>query len=340
MKIGIPKESKENEYRISLLPKAVKELVKAGHSVFVENNAGLVAGFPNEKYELAGAKITKSVWMHKMIVKVKAQSIDPLKEKQILMAYLHVEKGQSPKLLKKLLKKNISGYAFEEIRDKNGKRLVNLGYQAGVVGTYEGIRTFGKLLYPSYNPFIALPPLKKIGKKVGYDYLSKLKLKIKINVAIMGSGNVSRGAQKVLSEAGILPQVLGRNKTHKIIKYLPKIDILINGVDWYPGEPHIVTKEMLRIMKKPSLIVDISCDENGAVQTCIPTKWKNPTYKVSGVTHFCVDNLPTAIPKASSKHLSSMILEFVLKVANGTELKSGLMTKNGVFKFKGFGKNQ
>jgi len=80
--------------------------------------------------------------------------------------------------------------------------------------------------------------------------------------------------------------------------------------------------------------VDISCDENGAVQTCIPTSWDNPTYKVRGITHFCIDNLPTAIPNGSSKHLSSMILPFVLTVANDAGLKTGLMTKNGAFEFK------
>jgi len=130
--IGIPVERKVKEFRVSLLPKAVKELVKAGHSVFVENNAGLIAGFTNQEYENAGARITNSVWKNKMIVKVKAQVKDPFDEKQILMAYLHVEKGQSPKLLKKLIKNKVSSYAFEEIRDENGKRLINLKMEKGL----------------------------------------------------------------------------------------------------------------------------------------------------------------------------------------------------------------
>ena len=333
MNIGIPVERKEQEFRVSLLPKAVKELVEAGHSVFVESNAGLKAGFPNEEYENAGARITNSVWKYDMVVKVKSQAKDPFIKKQILMAYLHVEKGQSPNLLKKLLEKRVHSYAFEEIRDKNGIRLVNLGYQAGVVGTYEGLRLFGRLSAKE-NPFESLPELKKIGKRIAYKHLSELKLKQNLNVVIMGNGNVSRGAQKVLSEAGIKPQLLGRNKTRLIEDYLPNVDILINAVTWNPGEPHIVTKEMLKLMKKTALIVDISCDENGAVQTCIPTSWENPTYKVSGITHFCIDNLPTAIPNGASKHLSSMILPHVLTVANGVELKTGLMAKNGVVEFK------
>jgi len=334
LNIGVPVERKEKEFRVSLLPKAVKELVDAGHNVFVESNAGLKAGFSNEEYEIAGAIITDSVWDYEMVVKVKSQAKDPCNENQILMAYLHVEKGQSPKLLEKLLKNKVQSYAFEEIRDKNGARLVNLGYQAGVVGTYEGLRVFGKQLESGNDPFKSLLPITEIGKKIAYEHLSKLNLKKKLNIAIMGDGNVTRGAKKVLSELGIKPQTLGRQKTCLIENYLPQVDILINAVNWNPEEPHIVTKEMLGLMKKTALIVDISCDENGAVQTCTPTTWDNPTYKVNGITHFCIDNLPTAIPRGSSKHLSSMILPFVLTVANDVELKTGLMTKNGEFEFK------
>lgn len=326
-------ERKEKEFRVSLIPKAVKQLVEKGHRVFVEENAGLKAGFSNQEYMDAGARITNSVWKHKMVVKVKAQSKDPLQERQILMAYLHVEKGQSPKLLKKLLKRKVLGYAFEEIRDEKGIRQVNLGYQAGVVGTYEGLRLYFKLNTELENPLKILPSIKTIDKKIAYELLSKIKLRKKINIVIMGNGNASRGSQKVLSKIGIIPQLLGRAKSKLIEDYLPEIDILINAVYWKLGEPHIVTKKMLKLMKKTALIIDISCDKNGGVQTCIPTSWDKPTYKVSGITHYCIDNLPTAIPKGSSKHLSSMILPFVLSVADGNELKSGLMTKNGVFKF-------
>ena len=336
LEIGIPKESKEKESRVSLVPDDVKKLVKAGHSVFVESNAGLEAGFPNEEYEDGGAKITGSAWTHKMIVKVKAQAKDPIKENQILMAYLHVEKGQSPELLKKLLEKRVLSYAFEELRDSNGKRLVNLGYEGGVVGMYEGLRIFGQLLEESrqVNPFKSLPKIKKTGKENAYDYLSKLDLKREINVVIMGDGNVCRGVKEVLSKVGIKPHVLKEDKTPYMENYLPGLDMLVNAVTWSSEEPHLVTRKMLKLMKKNALILDISCDKNGAIETCVPTKWSSPTYKAEEITHFCVDNLPATIPKEASVHLSSMILPFVLKVTNGVKLKTGLMTKNGVFEFK------
>jgi len=114
---------------------------------------------------------------------------------------------------------------------------------------------------------------------------------------------------------------------------LPKADIIVNAVDWYPHEPRIITKNMLKLMKKNAVIVDISCDENGSIESCIPTTWQKPTYVFNGITHYCVDNLPSAIPRDSSIHLSNMIIPHVLRVANGEELETGLMTKNGVFEY-------
>jgi len=336
MEIGIPRESKESELRVSLVPRDVKKLVESDHSVFVESNAGISAGFSNEDYLKAGAKIEDSVWNHELIVKVKAQAGDPVEKGQILMAYLHVEKDQSPLLLRKLLEKSALSYAFEEIRDRNGKRLVTLGFEGGVVGMYEGLRVFGAVLEEAgeKNLFKSLPEIKKTGKEKAYFALSKLCLKRKINIAIMGDGNVSRGAQEVLGKAGIVPQILREDKTLHMERFLPALDILVNAVTWEPGQPHLVAREMLKLMKKTALIVDISCDEKGAVETCTPTIWGNPTYKKEGITHFCIDNLPAAIPRESSIHLSSMILQFVLSVADGIELKSGIMTKNRVFEFK------
>jgi len=332
MDIAIPKETKEKEFRVALIPSDVKRLVETGHSVFVEKDAGLVAGFPDGEYEQAGAKITDSPWNYPMIVKVKALASDPLQENQIYMAYLHVEKGQTPDLLKKLMGKKVLGYAFEEIRDSTDKRLVNLGYEAGIVGMYEGLRTWNSLA-PG-RPFGSLPEIKTINKAKAFELLSQLDLKEKINIPIMGDGNVSRGAQDILAKAGIEPKVLGYGETEHMENYAPDADILVNAVSWSPGQPHLLTRDMLKLMKKTSLVLDISCDKNGAVETCIPTKWENPTYEVEGIVHSCIDNLPSAIPHDSSVHLSSMIIPHVLRVANGEELETGMMTKEGIFVFK------
>jgi len=333
LEIGI---AKETESRVALIPKDVEKLIEAGHSVFVERDAGLAAGFPDKEYGEAGARIESSVWEHEMIVKVKAKPKNPLKEEQIFMAYLHVEKKQSPELLEKLLEKKVLGYAFEEIRNKQGARLVNLGYEAGVVGMYEGLRTYGQMLEEKgqINPFKSLPKIKKINKEKACELLSKLELQEEIKVTVMGYGNVYRGVQEILDKIGIKPLVLTEIETLHMEKYLSNLDILVNAVTWLPGQPHLITKDMLKLMKKGALILDISCDKNGAVETCVPTTWDNPLYEVDGIMHSCIDNLPTAIARESSIHLSSMIFPFVLKVANKEELKAGLMTKNGKFVYK------
>lgn len=333
MKIGIPKE---REARVALVPEDVKKLTDAGHSVFIERNAGRAAGFSDEEYEKTGASVENSVWKHEMIVKVKAHTKDPLKENQIFIAYLHVDKGQSPKMLKKLLEKKVLSYAFEEIRDEQGVRLVNLGYEAGFVGMYEGLRTYGQMLGKSgqSNPFKSLPKINKINEEKICEFLSKLKLKEETNVTIMGYGNVCRGVQEILDKAGITPQILTETETPYMKRYLPDLDILVNATTWLPENPHLITKDMLKLMKKNALILDISCDEKGGVETCVPTTWDKPLYELEGIVHSCINNLPSAIPKGSSIHLSSMILPFVLKVANGKKLETGLMTESGKFVYK------
>lgn len=323
MEIGIPKETKNNEFRAALIPGDVVKLVRAGHKVYLERGAGAGSNFSDTEYEKAGAKICDTVYGCKIIVRVKEPPLGTIKEKQIIMAYLHIEKGQNPELLNKLKEKRVLSYAYEEIKDKKGERVVNLGFEAGIVGIVEGFRILR-----------LLPVAKHKDKKEIYSEVAELNLKNDINIVIMGKGRVSFGVQDLLKQTKIKPIVLWRNETPNIEKYLPGVDILVNAVDWYPGEPHIIKKSMLKLMKKTALIIDISCDKNGAIETSIPTTWDNPTYKVESITHFCVDNLPSVISKDASIRLSNMILPYVMKVANGEELKTGMMTKNGEFVYK------
>ncbi len=304
-----------------MIPKHVKLLSEFGHKIFVEKSAGVGSGFSDEEYVKAGAKIKEKVYDCEMVVRVKEPNINTIKESQIIMGYLHIEKGQNPELFNTLIKRNVESYAYEEIRDDDKKRLVNLGYEAGLVGMYEGLRFFNK----------EFPRLRKVGFKVAYEKLSSISKKP--IVAIMGNGNVSRGVQLILKRAGINPIILDRTKTPNLISYLKYIDILVNAVVWYPSDPQLLKRYMLKHMKKTSLILDISCDKNGAVETCIPTTWENPMYKSEEITHICIDNLPSAIPRESSIHLSTMIFPYVLSVANRDKINKGLMTKEGEFVF-------
>jgi alanine dehydrogenase len=336
MIIGIPKETKLGEFRVALIPDHVRLLTESGHKVFIEKNAGKKCKFSNKSYEEAGAVVVDDVYDCEMIVRVKEPPLATIRKNQVIMGYLHIEKGQNMALLKKLLAQNTTSYAYEEIRDKKGERLVNLGVEAGIVGMYEGLRLYGKILekHGLENRFKVLEPIKKyFCVENVYKALEEAKVNNDVNVYIFGKGRVSSGAQKVLKYTKIKPNVLYRDKTVFVHKYLPKADIVVNAVDWYPHEPRIITKDMLKLMKRTAVIIDISCDENGAIESCIPTTWQKPTYVFNGITHFCVDNLPSAIPRDSSVHLSGMIISHVLKVASGKELESGLMTKNGIFEY-------
>lgn len=336
MIIGIPKETKLGERRVALTPDHVSLLAKAGHTVFVEKDAGKGCKFSNRAYRKVGGVVVNDVYDCEMIVRVKEPPLHTIKRNQVILGYLHVEKGQNPVLLKKLLEKNATSYAYEEIKDENGERLVNLGVEAGIVGMYEGLRMYGKVLEKQgfENRFKELKPIRSYYCVENlYNALKESNIDNGVNVYILGKGKVSSGAQKVLRYSSIRANVLYRNKTVFIDQYLPKADLIVNAVDWYPNEPRIITKDLLKLMKKTAVIVDISCDENGAIESCIPTTWQNPTYVFNGITHSCIDNLPSAVPRDASIHLSEMIIPHVLKVANDQELETGMMTKNGVFEY-------
>ena len=337
MIIGIPKETRRHESRVSLVPREVATLVNAGHEVRIQADAGVGAGFSAGNYEQAGATASNGLGGCDLIVGVKAPQLSTLRAGAAVMAYLHVEKGQNADLLKRLRKGRFLSYAFEEIRDENAERVVNLGFEAGTVGILEGLRIYGELLAggDGHVPLQRLIPAAGYASvKEVYSEVSQLGPIHDVNVVIMGKGCVSRGVRALLELTNIAPQVLWRDQTVNIEKYLPDVDILVNAVDWYPGDPHIVKKTALRLMKKTALIVDISCDTSGAVESCIPTTWDDPVYTMEGITHFCVSNLPSAIPHDSSIHLSEMILPHVMKVAGGEQLDTGKMTEHGQFVYQ------
>lgn len=350
MEIAIVKETKIWERRVSLIPDHVKTLIDAGHRVFVETCSGLASGFPDSDYEKNGARIvdTDEAYSKQFLVRVKEPPIDTLREGQIIAGFLHIEKGQNPTLLNALLEKNITAYAVEEITDpKTTHRLVSMGFEAGIVGMFEGLRTYGKLLEQNNqtNPFKDVKPIHEYpSKKEAYLALREINPRDFIaTVCIAGYGKVSKGAQEVLAQLSHPPLVLREEETLRtnihsrefayIWKHLPKIDILVNAIVWKPGQQRVLTEQDLCRMKNNSLIIDISCDSKGGIETCHPTTWEDPTYQVTSnnksITHFCVDNLPSALAHDSSTRFSEMALPFVLKIANGEELTSGLMTKEG-----------
>jgi len=337
MIIGIPKETKLGETRVALVPKAVKKLVQKKHLVLVEKSAGEKSGFTDQDYQRAGAKIVKTeeVYRAKMIVRVKRPQIKTLKTGQILLGYLHVEKNENPPLMKALLKKKITAYGYHLFKDKNQRRLINLGYEAGLVGAYESLRFYGKIQQRAgfKNDLTTLPSAWQCQSSQRIINAINLKIKIpltrKPNIYILGNGLVAKGCRTVFNQIALPYFSLSREETKNMTIYLDKIDILINAVSYLPSEPHIITRFMLKKMKSTALIVDISCDQNGAIQTCKEPSWANPVYQVEGIYHFCVGNLPAAIGAEASTHLSQMVYPFVASIAAGEKLRNGLITSNG-----------
>jgi alanine dehydrogenase len=324
--IGIPREIKKNEYRVSITPPAVDALVSKGHQIIIETQAGVGSGISNEDYTSSGAMLApdaKTVYQKgEMILKVKElfpEEFDFLKEGQIIFTYIH--SANNPEETQALLDKKVIAIAYEDIETDDGRLplLTPMSEIAGEVGLIMGV----------YHMFTTTGGSGiLVGGAVGSE---------PANVAIFGAGNVGLGAARYAIGLGayvtlldidlerlrdIRQKMLPQIKTVYLNEYnvrqmLPKIDLLINAVKWPPqSDQHIVTREMLKLMKKEALIVDISCDPAGAIETCVPTSHDQPTYVVNGIQHYCVDNLPSAVARTASDALSNTSLPYVLKLAD------------------------
>ena len=353
MIIGVPREIKKNEYRVSITPPAVDALVSKGHQIIIETQAGVGSGISNEDYTSAGAILApdaKTVYQKgEMILKVKElfpEEFDFLKEGQIIFTYIH--SANNPEETQVLLDKKVIAIAYEDIETDDGRfpLLTPMSEIAGEVGLIMGV----------YHMFTTTGGSGiLVGGAVGSE---------PANVAIFGAGNVGLGAARYAIGLGayvtlldidlerlrdIRQKMLPQIKTVYLNEYnvrqmLPKIDLLINAVKWPPqSDQHIVTREMLGFMKKKALIVDISCDPAGAIETCVPTSHDQPTYVVNGIQHYCVDNLPSAVARTASDALSNTSLPYVLKLADkgwllaikeDIALRRGLGFASGYLTFK------
>ena len=324
--IGVPREIKKNEYRVSITPPAVNALVSKGHQVLIETQAGAGSGISNEDYTSAGANLApdaKTVYLKgEMILKVKElfpKEFDLLREGQIIFTYIH--SANNSEETQALLDKKVIAIAYEDIETDDGRfpLLTPMSEIAGEVGLIMGV----------YHMFVTTGGSGiLIGGAVGSE---------PANVVIFGAGHVGLGAARYAIGLGanvtlldidlerlrdIRQKMLPQIKTVYLNEYnvrqmLPKIDLLINAVKWPPqSDEHIVTREMLKLMKKEALIVDISCDPAGAIETCVPTSHDQPTYVVDGIQHYCVDNLPSAVAKTASDALSNTNLPYVSKIAD------------------------
>tara|TARA_B100000315_G_scaffold151366_1_gene140177 strand:- start:179 stop:1297 length:1119 start_codon:yes stop_codon:yes gene_type:complete len=348
MRIGVPKEIKAQETRVGLTPNSVKALTSNGHEVLIEDNSGFEAGFDNEQYKTSGAKIANRAEDifndSEIIVKVKeplSNEIKMIKENQIVFTYLHLAAARE--LTEGLIMSKSVCIAYETITDNNGRLplLAPMSAVAGRMSIQAGAHCLEKN-QKGRGILLGGAPGGEPGNVVilGGGVVGE-------NAAIIATGMrakvyiVDKSAERLkqLTEMfgnKIIPQLSEKTNLEKLIS---ECDLLVGGV-LVPGAetPKLVTKKMIKKMKRGSVIVDVAIDQGGCVETSKPTTHANPTYIVDDVVHYCVANMPGGVPRTSTFALNKATLPFLTKLANKGYTKALKEDKNflaGLNIFKG-----
>ncbi|MGK7391692.1 MAG: alanine dehydrogenase [Candidatus Cyclobacteriaceae bacterium M2_1C_046] len=348
MIIGVPKEIKNNENRVALTPAGAKELVKRGHEVYIQSTAGIGSGFTDEQYEGEGAKILPSIEdvykIAEMIMKVKEpikEEYSLIKENQLVFTYFHFASYEP--LTKAMVDSKSICLSYETVEkaDRSLPLLVPMSEVAGKMSVQEGAKYLEK-------------PLKGRGILLGgVPGVRPAK------VMILGGGVVGTSAAIVAAGMGADVTIMDINLDR--LRYLDEImpanvntyysseynirelisthDLIIGAV-LIPGAkaPNLITKDMLKEMQPGTVLVDVAVDQGGCIETCEPTTHQNPTYIIDDIVHYCVANMPGAVPYTSTLALTNATLPYAIQLANkgwktacreNNELKKGLNIING-----------
>ena len=338
MKIGVPKEIKPQENRIGLTPDSVKSLVSNGHEVLVENNGGFEAGFENKQYKSVGAKIidkAEDIFNDaEIIVKVKeplSNEVKMIRENQIVFTYLHL--AAAKELTQGLINSKSICIAYETVTDNNGRLplLAPMSAVAGRMSVQAGAHCLeknqkGRGLLLGGAPGVEGGTVVILGGGVVGENAAIIATGMRAKVHIVDK---SEARLKQLTEIfgdKIIPQQSDKTDLNKLIA---EADLLVGGV-LIPGAeaPKLVTKDMLKLMKRGSVIVDVAIDQGGCVETSKPTTHAEPTYIVDDVVHYCVANMPGGVPRTSTLALNKATLPFLLNIANKGYKKALTNDKN------------
>lgn len=326
MIIGVPKEIKSHESRVALVPGGAQELIKHGHTILIETGAGIGSGFPDEQYIAAGAEIVndvEEVWKSsEMIMKVKepiAVEYPRMREGQIIFTYFHF--AASEELTHAVIDSGCVAIAYETVEktDRSLPLLIPMSEVAGRMSVQQGAKYLEKAQGGLGILLGGIPGVKPA------------------NVLVLGGGIVGVNAAKMASGMGAnvtimdlsvprmrhLDDIMPKNVTTiysteaNIREYLPKMDLVVGGV-LIPGAkaPKLVTRDMLSTMKKGSVIVDVAIDQGGCVETAKPTTHDKPIYVVDDVIHYCVANMPGAVPYTSTLGLTNVTMPYAIQLAN------------------------
>jgi alanine dehydrogenase len=353
MIIGVPKEIKNNENRVALTPAGTQELVKRGHSVYVEQSAGTASGFADDDYKKAGAQILPAAAdifaKAEMIIKVKEpieQEYKLIRKEQLVFTYFHFASYEP--LAKAMVQSGATCLAYETVERNDGSLplLIPMSEVAGRMAIQEGAKYLEK-------------PLKGRGILLGGVPGVK-----PAKVIILGGGIVGSNSAKIAAGMGAdvtildvnlnrlryLDDVMPKNvKTivsneYTIRELIVDADLIIGGV-LIPGAkaPKLITRDMLKLMRPGTVLVDVAVDQGGCIETCKPTTHENPTFIIDDVVHYCVANMPGAVPYTSTLALTNATLPYAIRLANdgwkkacqnNTELRHGLNIINGEVVYK------
>ena len=326
MLVGLPKEIKDNEYRVGMTPAGVRALVDAGHQVVVERSAGEGSGFDAALYERAGATILETadeVWAQAdMIVKVKepiAPEYPRMREGQLLFTYLHL--APDLELTRQLLERKVTGVAYETITDRRGTLplLTPMSEVAGRMAIQVGAQYLEKMrggrgVLLGGVPGVPAARVVIIGGGVVGTNSAKMAVGMGAHVTIIDN-NLDR--LRELDDIFLSRITTLASSAYAIQGAIAEADLIVGAV-LVPGAaaPKLITREMLKKVPNGAVIVDVAVDQGGCIETTHPTTHSDPTYYVEGVLHYCVANMPGAVPRTSTFALTNATLPYTLKLAN------------------------
>ena len=348
MKIGVPREIKPQENRIGLTPESVKTLTSHGHEVLIENNGGYEAGFDNDQYKSVGAKIidkAEDIFNDaEIIVKVKeplSNEVKMIRENQIVFTYLHL--AAAKELTEGLVKSKSICIAYETVTDNNGRLplLAPMSAVAGRMSVQAGAHCLeknqkGRGLLLGGAPGVEGGTVVILGGGVVGENAAIIATGMRAKVHIVDKSEKRLQELSKMFGDKIIPELSGKNDFNKLIA---SADLIIGGV-LIPGAeaPKLITKPMLKNMKRGAVIVDVAIDQGGCVETSKPTTHAEPTYIVDDVVHYCVANMPGGVPRTSTLALNKATLPFLMKLADNGYQKALKEDKNfleGLNVFKG-----
>ena len=354
MIIGVPKEIKNNENRVALTPAGVAEFKKHGHRVYVQKSAGENSGFSDKAYSEAGAELLLTIEavyeIAEMIIKVKepiASEYPLIKKDQLLFTYFHF--ASSKPLTHAMIERGAVCLAYETVEksDRSLPLLVPMSEVAGRMAIQEGAKYLEK---PMKGKGILLggvpgvPPAKVLvlGGGIVGTQAAKMAAGLGASVVIM---DLSLARLRHLSDIMPANVTTVMSNHYNILEAITTADLVIGAV-LIPGAkaPHLITRDMLKLMGPGTVLIDVAVDQGGCIETCEPTTHENPTFIIDDIVHYCVANMPGAVPYTSTLALTNATLPYAVQLANkgwkkacteNEELKKGLNVANGKILYKG-----